>query len=88
MCSGEGSGSKTAGHQIRFGAVEGGELPRGSCPRQRELAVGEEGRHVRVVVADRVGAVGEELVGCVMFGVGSRGSGNGRRSPAPGRCSQ
>jgi hypothetical protein len=88
MCSGEGSRRKTTGHRIGFGVAEGGGLPKGSCPRQRELTVGEEGRHVRVVVTDGVGAVGEELVGCVMLGVGSRGSGNGWRSPALGRCSQ
>jgi hypothetical protein len=46
----------------------------------------EEGRQAGVVVAGGVGVVGEELLGCVKLGVGSRGSRNGRRSPVPGRC--
>jgi hypothetical protein len=37
------------------------------------------------VVAGTVGTVGEELLGGVKLGVGSRGSGNGQRRPAPVR---
>jgi hypothetical protein len=47
--------------------------------------VGEEGQQVGVVVAGGVGVVGEELLGGAELGLGSRGSGSGRRSPAPGR---
>jgi hypothetical protein len=48
--------------------------------------MGEEGRQAGVVVVGGVGVVGEELLGCVKLGVGSRGSRDGRRSPVPGRC--
>jgi hypothetical protein len=47
--------------------------------------MGEEGRQAGVVVVGGVGVVGEELLGCVKLGVGSRGSRNGWRSPVPGR---
>jgi hypothetical protein len=47
----------------------------------------EEGRQAVMLTADEVGVVGEEVLGGAKHGVGSRGSGNGRSSPAPGLCS-
>jgi hypothetical protein len=47
----------------------------------------EEGWQAVVVTADGVGVVGEEVLGGAKLGVGSRGSGNGQRSPALGLCS-
>jgi hypothetical protein len=75
------------GQQTGFGAVEGRELTRGACLRQRGSVVGEEGWQTEVVVAGGVVVVGEVLLGGVKLRVGSRGARNGRRSPAPGRCS-
>jgi hypothetical protein len=84
-CSGEGSESKPAGQRTRFGVAEERGLTRGACPWRRRSAAGEEGRQAGVVVAaGGVGVVGEELLGDTKLGLGSRGSRDGWRSPAPG----
>jgi hypothetical protein len=49
--------------------------------------VGEEGQQTRVVIAGGVKVVGEELLGGTKLEVGSRGSRNDRRRPAPARSS-
>jgi hypothetical protein len=61
-CSGEGSGSKLAGRQTTFGAVERRGLTGWAWPWRSGAAAGEKRWQARVEVIGAVGTVREELL--------------------------
>jgi hypothetical protein len=70
-CSGEGPGSKAVGWWTNFGVAGWKKLTGEACMQWRGSAAGKIRRQARVGVTDWVGAVGEEILGGVVFGVWS-----------------
>jgi hypothetical protein len=68
-CSGEGPRSKVVGWWTSFGAAGRKKLTRKACPQWRGLAMGKRRRQAIVGVTGWVRAVGEEILGGVVFGV-------------------